>query len=70
MISDRAVSWIIYVVLGVWTAAMIASMWPGSSYRVDPYLHGIFSSTVVASFVYRMKKDSDDANRDSGSHRK
>lgn len=71
MISDRAVAWIIYVVLAVWSIGMLASMWPHSTYRMDPIVHGIFSATVVAALTYRMKKDSTRESDDSsGSHRK
>lgn len=69
MMSDRGAAWVIYVVLGVWSAAMVASMWPGSDYRMDPIVHGIFSATVVTSLTYRIKKDSD-TRPPSGSHKR
>lgn len=65
MISDRGVAWIIYVVLGIWSIGMLLSMWPGSSYKMDPIVHGIFSATVVASLTYRMKKDADNDKRET-----
>ena len=69
MISDRGATLIVYVVLGIWGAGMLASMWPGSEYRVDPIVHGIFTTTVVGSLTYRMKKDAD-SDKTGGSHRK
>lgn len=71
MISDRAVAWIIYVILAVWSVGMVISMVPGSTYRMDPLVHAIFSATVVAALTYRMKKDADHENENGpGSHRK
>lgn len=71
MITDRGATIIVYVVLGVWGVGMLASMWPGSTYRMEPTVHGIFTATVVASLTYRMKKDADERNsKTGGSHRK
>lgn len=71
MISDRGATIIVYVVLGIWGLGMLASMWPGSTYRMEPSVHGIFTATVVGSLTYRMKKDADkDRDSSGGSHRK
>lgn len=71
MISDRGATVIVYVVLAIWGLGMLASMWPGSDYRMEPSVHGIFTATVVGSLTYRMKKDADkDKDNSGGSHRK
>jgi hypothetical protein len=70
MISDRGATIIVYVVLGIWGLGMLASMWPHSTYRMEPTVHGIFTATVVGSLTYRMKKDADKDRQDGGSHRK
>lgn len=71
MISDRGATVIVYVVLGVWGIGMLVSMWPQSTYRMEPLVHGIFTATVVASLSYRMKKDADEkTDQSGGSHKK
>lgn len=67
MISDRGATVIVYVVLAVWGIGMLVSMWPGSTYKMEASVHGIFTATVVGSLTYRMKKDAD---KSGGSHRK
>ena len=61
MLSDRAWSTIIYLVAAVWGANMVIAMIPGSGYKPEPEIHGIFTLVLTGAFAARSK---------SGDHRK
>lgn len=71
MLSDRGYSAIIYLVAIVWGVNMIVSIIPGSGYKPDPAVHGIFTTIVGGSFVLRAKAESrQERERTGGDHRR
>lgn len=69
MLSDRGYSAIIYLVAAIWGVSMIVSVVPGSNYKPDPAIHGIFTTIVGGSFVLRAKAESRQ-ERSGGDHRR
>ena len=57
MLSDKASTIIIYLVAIVWVGNMVAAMIPGTYYRPDPAVHGIFTLIVGGAFALRAQSE-------------